>query len=138
MRAMKSTLIPLLLLAGCATRAPAPRIVQSWESPAAEFPAICMLLQDDGTLTFKGGFQFYNPGKWRQDAVRLTITLGGDQPFPADAAKEQLHAKVGALAAYNEQRRELAYTVTPSTPFVGVGNFYFYRTQACQAVNAGR
>jgi hypothetical protein len=131
MNAMKSKLIPLLLLAGCATQAP--KVVQTWESPAAEFPAICLLLQADGALAFKGGFQFYNPGKWRQDAERLTLTLGGEQPFPTDLAKEQLQAKIGALAAYNEQRRELVYSIKPSTPFLGIGNFYFYRAGTCNA-----
>jgi hypothetical protein len=129
---MKSKLIPILLLAGCATQAPAPQIVQAWESPAAEFPAICMQLQAGGALAFKGGFQFYNPGSWRQDGGQLTLTLGGDQPFPADIAREQLGARVGGLTAYNAQRRELTYTVKPSTAFLGIGNFYFYRTGACK------
>lgn len=132
MSTMKSTLIPLLLVAGCATQAP-PKVVQAWESPAAEFPAICMQLRADGTLAFRGGFEFYNPGKWRQNADRLTITLGGDQPFPADIAQEQLGAKIGGLTAYNAQHRELVFTIKPSTAFVGIGNFYFYRSDACGA-----
>jgi hypothetical protein len=127
---MKSKLIPLLLLAGCATQAP--KVVETWESPAAEFPAICLLLQADGTLAFKGGLQFYNPGKWRRDADRLTLTLGGDQPFPADIAKRQLQAKIGGLTAYDAPRRELVYAIQPSTQFLDIGNFYFYRA-ACSA-----
>lgn len=132
MSAMKSTLIPILLLAGCATQAPAPTVVQAWESPAAEFPAICMRLHADGSLLFKGGFQFYNPGTWRQEGGQLTLTLGGDQPFPADIAQEQLGARAGALTAYNAQRRELSYALKPSTAALGIGNFYFYRSDACK------
>ena len=129
---------PALLLAalgGCALQTPAPKAVHVWESPAAEYPAICMVMQSDGTLAFKGGFQFYQPGKWRQDATTgmLTVTLGGNADFPSDIAKVQLRSKIGALAAYNEQRRELTYNVGTATPFIALGNFYFYRTDACSA-----
>ncbi|HEX7985037.1 MAG TPA: hypothetical protein VF616_16095 [Duganella sp.] len=133
---MKAYVYPVLIvaaLAGCAAPAPTPKVVQAWESPAAEFPAICMQMQADGTVAFKGGFQFYQPGTWRQDGQTgmLTLTLGGSAPFPTDIAKVQLRSKIGALAAYNEQRRELTYKVGANTPFIALGNFYFYRTEAC-------
>ena len=134
MRNMKAYVYPAMMaaaLVGCA--APAPRVVQAWESPAAEFPAICMLMQADGTVAFKGGFQFYQPGSWRQDGQTgmLTLTLGGSAPFPSDIVKMQLRSKIGALTAYNEQRRELTYKVGANTPFIALGNFYFYRTETC-------
>lgn len=127
---MNIRLVPLLLLAACATRAP--QVVQTWESPAAEFPAICMVMQSDGGLDFKGGFQFYNPGKWRREADRLTITLGGDQPFPADISKEQLRGHKGALTGYDAALRQLSYSVGPTTDAIGLGNFHFYRTSTCK------
>lgn len=141
--ALRPALALLAALGGCAT-APAPSpasspapspVVQVWENPGAEFPTMCMLMHADGKLAFKGGFQFYSPGTWRQDwpAGQLTITLGGGQPFPADISKEQLRGKTGALVAYNEQRRELTYKVGPATPFLGLGNFYFYRAESCHA-----
>jgi len=138
MRNMRAYVYPALLLAalgGCALQTPAPTAVHVWESPAAEFPAICMVMHSDGTLAFKGGFQFYQPGTWRQDAGTgmLTVTLGGTVPFPADIAKVQLRSKIGALAAYNEQRRELIYKVGAATPYIALGNFYFYRKDACSA-----
>lgn len=134
----RANIYPALLLAalgGCALQTPAPKAVQVWESPAAEYPAICMMMQSDGTLAFKGGFQFYQPGKWRQDGTTgmLTVTLGGNADFPSDIAKVQLRSKIGALAAYNEQRRELTYKVGTATPFIALGNFYFYRASACSA-----
>jgi hypothetical protein len=136
---MKFGLIALMLLAGCASRAPAPTTVQIWENPGTEFPTMCMLMQSDGTLVFKGGSTFYNPGSWRQEANGLlTITLGGGQPFPADISKNQLQAKAGALNAYNAQRRELSYKITASTSAIGLGNFYFYRADSCHAGDAGR
>jgi hypothetical protein len=130
-------LLLLATLAGCATQAPAPKTVQIWENPGTEFPPMCMLMQADGTLAFKGGFQFYSPGKWRQDDGHLTITLGGTEPFPAEISKEQLQSKVGALKAYNAQRRELTYKTTPAPDFIGLGNFYFYRADSCHARDAG-
>jgi len=117
---MKIRLAPLLLLAACATQAPSPQVVQSWQSPAAEFPAICLLLRDDGTLAFKGGFEFYNPGKWRREGDRLTLTLGGVQPFPADISKAQLRGHQGGLTGYDAALRQLSYNI-------GLGNFYFHR-----------
>lgn len=137
MRTMKTNITAMVAvaaaLAGCA--APAPKTLQAWESPAADYPAICMLMQADGTLAFKGGLQFYQPGAWRRDgqAGTLTLTLGGTAPFPSDIAKVQLRSKIGALTAYNEQRRELTYKVAATTPFIALGNFYFYRTGACRA-----
>ena len=130
------SLIPALILAalgGCTLLKPAPKVVQTWESPAAEYPAICMQMQDDGTLAFKGGLQFYQPGKWRQDAPTgvMTLTLGGTEPFPTDLTKVQLRSKIGALTGYNEQRRELTYKVVPNTPMIALGNFYFYRSERC-------
>jgi hypothetical protein len=138
MRNMKAYLYPALILAalgGCALQPPVPKVVHTWESPAADYPAICMQMRDDGTLAFKGGLQFYQPGKWRQDAQTgmLTLTLGGTSPFPAEIAKVQLRSKIGALTGYNEQRRELTYKVVPTTPLIALGNFYFYRAEACSA-----
>lgn len=138
MRNMKAHVYAALILAalgGCALRTPTPKAVQVWESPAAEYPALCMVLQSDGTVAFKGGFQFYQPGTWREDGRTgmLTVTLGGTAPFPADIAKVQLRSKIGALTAYNEQRRELTYKVGAATPFIALGNFYFYRADACHA-----
>jgi len=105
---MKFKLIPLLLLAGCATQAPAPKVVQAWESPAAEFAAICMRLHADGTLAFQGGLAFYNPGTWRQNAERLTLTLG-------------------------PERQQFSFKVLPSTESFELSGFYFYRTPDCSA-----
>ena len=124
MSSMKLKLLPILLLAGCATQSP--KVVQAWESPAAEFPAICMQLRSDGALAFKGGFEFYNPGKWRQDGGRLTLTLGGVEPFPAEISKEQLRRHAGALAGYDAALRQLHYTVAPATDAIGLGGFNFY------------
>ena len=122
-----------LLLAGCATRPPAPATTQIWESPAAEFPPMCMLMQADGALAFKGGFLFYNPGTWRADGGQLTITLGGDQPFPADLARQQLRARQGALVAADPARRALTYQLGPATDHLGLGGFNFYRAASCHA-----
>ncbi|MEV4777982.1 hypothetical protein [Burkholderia sp. LMU1-1-1.1] len=135
---MKASLYIALILAslgGCTLLTPTPKVVQTWESPAAEYPAICMLMHEDGTLAFKGGLQFYQPGKWRQEAQTgvMTLTLGGTEPFPADLTKVQLRSKIGALTAYNTQRRELTYKVAPTTPLIALGNFYFYRTDSCSA-----
>jgi hypothetical protein len=124
-------------LAGCASvQAPPVRTVQILENSGTEFPTMCMLLQSDGSLVFRGGFQFYNPSAWRREARdgdKLVITLGGTAEFPTDVYKEQLPKHIGGLTGYDEKRREIVYRFDASVPFLNFGNFYFYRVDACHA-----
>ncbi|TFW22271.1 hypothetical protein [Duganella callida] len=126
-----------LLLGGCASvqtpPTPSVRTVQVLENTGTEFPTMCMLLQSDGSLLFKGGFDFYNPGAWRRDGDILTVSLGGKAPFAAELYKEQLSKHAGSLSGYNEKRRELSYHFAPSTESVGFDGFYFYRAASCHA-----
>nr|WP_315259567.1 hypothetical protein [uncultured Duganella sp.] len=122
----------VLLLAGCAST-PSVRTVQILENTGTEFPTMCMLLQSDGSLLFKGGFDFYNPSAWRRDGDVLVITVGGKTPFPAALYKEQLPKQIGGLTGYNEKRREITYRFGAATDFLNFDNFYFYRAERCHA-----
>lgn len=122
----------LLLLCGCATTSSV-RTVQILENTGTEFPTMCMLLQSDGKLVFKGGFDFYDPSTWRRDGDVLVITVGGKAPFPAALYKEQLPKRIGGLTGYNEKRREISYRFDASTEFLNFDNFYFYRAERCHA-----
>lgn len=118
----------LVLLGGCATPPPV-RTVQVLENSGTEFPAMCMLLQSDGSLLFKGGFLFYNPSAWRRDAgdgELLTITVGGSKPFPEGPV-------AAGLVRSDASRRELTYRFGPSAQAIDFAGFYFYRVNACQA-----
>jgi hypothetical protein len=142
---MKSNLVAIAALAGLAAcssvqvKQPSPGAAsvapEVWENTGTEFPTMCMLLHPDGTLTFRGGFQFYNPGKWRRDARsgELILTLGGDNAFPTEVFKEQLPKHIGALAGYDEKERKVVYRTDAATPFLNFGNFYFYRNASCHA-----
>ncbi|MBV7538543.1 hypothetical protein KW842_22455 [Duganella sp. sic0402] len=121
-----------LLLGGCAIT-PSVRTVQVLENTGTEFPTMCMLLQSDGSLVFKGGFDFYNPSAWRREGDALLITVGGKAPFPAELYKEQLPKHIGGLMAYDEKRREITYRLNASTEFINFDNFYFYRAERCHA-----
>lgn len=110
--------------------------VQILENSGTEYPTMCMLLQSDGSVLFRGGFLFYNPSTWRRepkDSDTLIITLGGKAEFPTQVYKEQLPQHIGGLVGYNEKRREIAYRFDASVPFLNFGNFYFYRVDACHA-----
>jgi hypothetical protein len=122
----------LLLLGGCAST-PSVRTVHVLENTGTEFPTMCMLLQSDGSLQFKGGFDFYHPSSWRREGDVLVITVGGKAPFPADLYKEQLPKHVGGLTGYNAQRREITYRFVAATEFLNFDNFYFYRAERCHA-----
>jgi hypothetical protein len=124
-----------LLISGCASmqHAPPPMVL---ENTGTEFPTMCMLLQADGGLVFRGGFAFYTPSSWRRaehDKDILIITLGGKQPFPTEVLKEQVPKHIGGLLGFDEKRREISYRFNASTEFLNFGNFYFYRSESCHA-----
>lgn len=103
------------------------------ENTGTEYPTMCMLLQPDGKLAFKGGFAFYEPSTWRRNGETLIITLGGKEPFPAEVFKEQAPKHSGGLLGFDEKRREITYRFNAKTEFLNFGNFYFYRAQTCHA-----
>lgn len=124
----------VLLMGGCASvrqSAQAPVIL---ENAGTEFPTMCMLLQADGSLVFRGGFGFYNPSSWRRAGKdELVVTLGGKEPFPTEVFKDLLPKHVGGLLSFDEKRREVSYRFDAKTEFLNFGNFYFYRAEACHA-----
>ena len=112
-------------------------MVQIWESPAGEFPAICMLLENDGSLRFRGGFAFYNPSKWHTGATpqQLVISLGGDAEFPLLASEQELRNKSSSLIRIDTSRREMEFRINgKNQPPIAFGGFYFYRKPTCSAV----
>lgn len=113
-----------------------PAVVQIWEYPAGEYPTMCMVLYSDGTLNFRGGFKFYNPGAWRQGSKpgRLVITLGGDAEFPKLAAEQELQAVPPALVRFDAARRELEFSIDGNGQRrIAIGGFYFFRSASCGA-----
>lgn len=119
-----------------ASPAPVVRTVQILENTGTEYPTMCMLLQSDGSVVFRGGFLFYSPSAWRRepkDSDTLVITLGGTAEFPAEVYKEQLPQHIGGLVGFDEKRREIVYRFDATVPFLNFGNFYFYRTDTCHA-----
>jgi len=110
--------------------APAAELV--WESPAAEFPAMCMVFQADGVLSFRGGFAFYNPSSWKRGGNgELAVTLGGEGAFPTEVLRDTLAQKSGGLLAYEEKTRSLVYQT--GGEYLNFGNFYFYPVERCHA-----
>jgi hypothetical protein len=122
-----------LLMGGCAStqRAAAPVVL---ENTGTEFPTMCMLLQPNGNLEFRGGFGFYTQSTWRRaDNDTLLITLGGKEPFPTAVFKEQTAKHNGGLLSFDEKRREITYRFNANTEFLNFGNFNFYRAESCHA-----
>ncbi len=113
-----------------------PQVVQIWEYPASEFPAMCLLMRADGSLQFKGGFTFFNPGSWRAGSRpgAMVITLGGSTAFPTASAQQSLSARPRSLERFDAGRRELHFQVGEAkTDFLDIGGFYFYRAERCHA-----
>ncbi len=128
-----------LALAGCGLLKPAPdapALAQSWFSPPAAYPGVCMRLMRDGELRFAGGFAFFNPGRWRYDAdaARLSLELGGAGPLPpelADPSNSTAAPNSAALLRVDPARRALVYAVQPGTEAIGVAGLVFYRALPC-------
>ena len=113
------------------------QIVQIWEYPASEFPAMCMLMHADGSLRFRGGFSYFNTGTWRQGNKpgAIVITLGGSMAFPTASAKDALKARPRSLESFDAAQRELQFDVKASADsFLTVGGFNFFRSARCNAV----
>ena len=107
-----------------------------WEYPASAFAAMCIVLQPDGKLAFKGGFLFFNPGSWRIEPVsgHIELTLGGTAPFPDVSAREEVRAPGSRLVKFNGPARKLEYRIDSTTDSIGFGGFVFYKKTSCSAV----
>ncbi|MES2741415.1 MAG: hypothetical protein V4754_10750 [Pseudomonadota bacterium] len=128
-----------LALAACGALKPAPDravLAESWFSPPAAYPGVCMRLMSNGELRFAGGFAFFNPGRWRYDAgtAQLSVELGGAAPLPpalADPANSTAAPNSASLLRVDPARRAVLYTVRPDTEAIGLGGLVFYRTLPC-------
>ena len=142
MRGIGIVAIVSIMLASCAlpprpSGTPAqPAVVQIWEYPSGDVPTMCVVLTADGVATFRGGFQFFNPGSWRAGNTpqSLVITLGGDTKFPTQAAAQELQARPPVLRRFDAARRELEFAVDGGKERrIAIGGFYFYRSTTCGA-----
>lgn len=106
-----------------------------WEYPASEFPTMCIAFLPDGELRFRGGFLFFNPGRWEGNGNDGTVrmTLGGASPFPFRAPREQLAHRVGTMVSAIPDQRVLVYRLSADTTSLEFGGFIFYRKAACTA-----
>ena len=111
------------------------QVSEVWESPASEFPTICMIFKSDGTLHFRGGLLFFNGGSWKRDRESsvTSIVIGGTAPLQMDAIKEQSSAKTAGPTAYDPATRTLRYRIGPSTESLQFAGFVFYRKAECSA-----
>lgn len=95
-----------------------------------------MLLSADGTMSFRGGFAFYNPSTWQAGASarQLVISLGGDAEFPALATAQELRRNTSSLIRADAKQREMEFRIDSDEPSIAFGGFYFYRKPTCSAV----
>ena len=107
----------------------------AWYNPPAEFPGICMDFAAGGELMFRGGFAFFNPGRWWYDVAgtELHIELGGTAPFPAELVKSQIRRRPATLLRFDAAKRTLVYRLAADTRELDFGGFLFYRKLACSA-----
>ena len=80
-----------------------------WEMPGKNGAAAKqMIFTSDGGLTFRGGFEYYNPANWKLDENREELVIA----FPS-APNEKLdifHMYVGdGVQAFNRSQKEVTY-----------------------------
>lgn len=117
-----------------------------WQYPASDFPAMCIVMQADGSLRFVGGFLFFDPGNWRVDpSSGLTaLTLGGSGPFPgrsgpasaaAGAARQAGRPAPAVVLHSDPSKRRLDYRIDAGTPAIEFAGFVFFRSPSCSAAS---
>lgn len=134
----------LLGLAGCAGQKPPPpplpppvvlpdlrsHLLGTWELPARKGrSAIQIAFTSDGQLTFKGGFEFFNPGLWSLDEAAKELRL----TFP-QATDEKLDifrvSRGEGLKNFDRKQKQVVYDFDMETGQLNVGGWMFSKEQA--------
>lgn len=115
---------------------PAQATSEIWEYPAAAYPAVCLILDADGSLRFRGGFLFFNPGRWRRDVATGTtsLVLGGNAPFPIEAVHRQSQEYAAAIAPFDPGTRTLRYRIAAADRALEFAGLVFRRSATCSAI----
>lgn len=113
-----------------ATAEPAPEI---WEYPASDYPTMCIVFLPGGKLQFRGGFLFFNPGRWERNPRDGTVRigLGGTSPFPFPQTRQSHEQRPGMPVNMVPEQRELVYRLGADTTSLEFAGFIFYRKTAC-------
>lgn len=106
-----------------------------WFNEGTESPSLCMKFLPDGTLLFEGGYLFYNPSHWARsagDPDLVDIRLGGKDPFPTFAFKDQLsRASNQGLVSFDAKKRLLTYRMPSGRSSIEFMTFIFERQSQC-------
>lgn len=107
-----------------------------WEYPASAFPTTCLLLEADGSMRFRGGFVFFNPGRWTRDGATgaTSLVLGGDAIFPIESPTRQTRDYASATAPFDPKTRTLRYRITAADTALEFAGLIFQRSTGCGAV----
>lgn len=82
----------------------------------------------NGTLTFHGGFEFFNPGQWSLDSARQTLLI----TLP-NADVDRLHAfqlSVGdGVQAFDPVRKQITYHFDEQTWSLNIAGWTYTKTE---------
>ncbi len=109
--------------------------VEIWEYPAAAFPATCMVFGSDGSLQFRGGFLFFNTGRWSRNAATgvTHLVLGGEAAFPIEPVLRQKRDYVAASHPFDPRTRTLRYRISAADSALEFAGLIFHRSATCSA-----
>lgn len=94
-----------------------------------------MLLGSDGSLQFRGGFLFFNTGRWSRDAATgiTHLVLGGDASFPIEPVLRQATQYVAASHPFDPRTRTLRYRISAADSALEFAGLIFHRSTTCSA-----
>ena len=97
-----------------------------WLYADSDPPAMRLTLSKNGECRFKGGFLFWNPGRWRFEpkSSRLTLTF---KKLSASEIKSMLqNAKRDGIISADISKRSITYRIDPISPeFTFEGRVFF-------------
>lgn len=99
-------------------------LLGTWENLKHDGKERKLVFNDDGTLQFRGGMEFYNPGRWSLDSHRKELSM----TFPqADVDKLQVfQLYVGdGLKAFHPSQKEIVYSFDENAGSLNVGGWIY-------------
>lgn len=88
---------------------------------------------EDGSLVFKGGFEYWNPARWSydKDQKELHIVLGG-RDFPATTLKEQKARRPQSISRFNAAEHLIVLPFPSNKSYLEITGF-LYHQRPCKA-----
>ena len=139
----------LMVWTGCAKRAPLPKetappplqpaperleghLLGIWENAERGRGVKRIIFKSDGTLTFKGGLEFFNPAQWELDSARHELKLTFPQADDDKLAIFRMYIGDG-VKAFDTPTKRATYAFDAHTQELNFGGWSYSKPEALSA-----